>query len=53
MPGLRVRYETGGLDVFVFDEPRYRSVPLPGGGARPWDLRRRSGIGLRWQRDFD
>lgn len=52
-PGVRLRYDTAeGLELFVFNEPRYRPSRFVAGGLRPWELRRRSGIGFRWSREF-
>ncbi|MGH7466982.1 MAG: translocation/assembly module TamB domain-containing protein [Longimicrobiales bacterium] len=52
LPGLRARWRNGRWSASVFNEPKFYAAP-PGGDPWPgYFYRRRTGIGLRWDRDF-
>jgi hypothetical protein len=50
-PGLRLRYRLGAWHVAVFDEPLFRSA-VTEGGSRGFSVTRRTGLGLRWGKDY-
>jgi hypothetical protein len=51
-PGLRVRYRSGSWELMAFEEPAFRSAEAVG-GSKGFTVRRRSGIGIRWESSFN
>ena len=46
-PGFRLRYRAGDALMFLFNEPRYSTAVFSG-----YAHRRRSGLGIRWEKSF-
>jgi hypothetical protein len=51
-PGLRARWRNGGMSFSVFDEPKFYADSPGSDGFPGYFFRRRTGIGLRWDREF-
>jgi hypothetical protein len=51
-PGLRARWRRGSFSMIGFSEPKFYASS-PSGVALPgYFFRRRTGVGLRWERDY-
>jgi hypothetical protein len=51
-PGLRLQWRNGAWSLNAFSEPKYYAAPPAGEGNPGFVERRRTGVGVRWERDF-